>query len=116
MAEANNQAIPVKGPMANPPHIGGFIRRNFVEASRLQITEAAEALNVDRTALSRLLNEKSSLSWDMAMKIEKTFGHSAEHLMRMQHSYDAAQARKRIDKITVNRTIEIDDNSGTTAS
>ena len=59
--------------------------------------------DVSRVQLSRLLNEKAALNWDMAIKLEKALGINAELMMRMQNAYDAAEARKRRDQITVKR-------------
>ncbi len=53
--------------------------------------------------LSTLLNGKSDLSGDMALRIEKAFGPKMETLMRMQSSYDIARTRKRESKIHVRR-------------
>ena len=69
----------------------------------LSVTEAADALGVTRPALSALLNERAHLSPEMALRIEKAFGVSMETLMRMQNSYDIAQARKREGEIKVER-------------
>ena len=81
--------------MKNPAHPGGFVKGEVVEASGLSVTGAAGALGVTRPALSALLNERASLSPEMALRIEKVFGVSMDTLMRMQTSYDIAQARKR---------------------
>ena len=89
--------------MKDPPHIGGFIRREIVEPLGLTVTEAAGALGVTRQALNNLLNEKSSLSAEMALRIEKAFGPRMDHLLRMQLEYDIAQARKREAGIKVRK-------------
>jgi addiction module HigA family antidote len=89
--------------MKNPPHIGGFLWRELIEPAGLTVTKAADVLGVSRPTLSTLLNEKSSLSGDMALRIEKAFGVSMETLMGMQSAYDIAQARKRRSKIKVKR-------------
>jgi antitoxin HigA-1 len=89
--------------MMNPAHPGGFVKSEIVEALGLTVTRAAEALGVTRAALSALLNERAHLSSDMALRIEKAFGVSMDTLMRMQNSYDIAQARKRAGKINVER-------------
>jgi addiction module HigA family antidote len=89
--------------MKDPPHIGGFIRREFVEPLGLSVTDAAWALGVTRQALNNLLNEKSSLSAEMALRIEKAFGPRMDHLLRMQLEYDMAQARKRESGMKVRR-------------
>ena len=54
-----------------------------------------------RATLSTLLNERAHLSPEMAVRIEKAFGMSMDTLMRMQNSYDIAQARERADLINV---------------
>jgi addiction module HigA family antidote len=67
------------------------------------VTEAAQALGITRVALSRFLNEQASLSPEMAIRLDKAFGADMETLMRMQSSYDIAQARQRQDDIRVAR-------------
>ena len=53
-----------------PPHPGGFIKRSVLPDD-LSVTAAAEILDIGRPALSRLLNEKASLSPEMALRVEK---------------------------------------------
>ena len=90
-------------PMKNPPHIGSFLRTEVIEELGLTVTAAAEALGVTRQALNNLLNEKSALSAEMALRFEKAFGVGMEHLLRMQLAYDVAQARALGDTITIKR-------------
>ena len=85
--------------LKNPAHPGGFVRSEIVEGLGLTVTRAAQALGVTRPALSALLNERASLSPEMALRIEKAFGVSMDTLMRMQTSYDIARARQREDDI-----------------
>lgn len=89
--------------LKNPPHPGGFVKTEIIEPMELSVTEAASVLGVTRTALSAFLNERSSLSPEMALRIEKAFGVRMDTLMRMQNSYDIAQARKREGAIRVRR-------------
>ena len=89
--------------MKNPAHPGGFVRHEIIEPLALSVTAAARALGVTRPALSALLNERAHLSPEMALRIEKAFGVSMDTLMRMQNSYDIAQARKREGEIDVAR-------------
>jgi addiction module HigA family antidote len=89
----------------NPAHPGGFVRSEIVDALDLSVTDAAKALGVTRPALSALLNERAALSPEMALRIEKAFGVSMDTLMRMQNSYDIAQARRRAGEIKVARFI-----------
>ena len=89
--------------LKNPPHPGGFVRAEIIEPLGLSVTAAARALGVTRAALSTLLNERSSLSPEMALRIEKAFGVSMDTLMRMQNSYDIARARRRENEIKIGR-------------
>jgi addiction module HigA family antidote len=90
--------------MRNPGHPGGFVREIIVELG-LNVTNAAEALNVTRPAFSAVLNERASLTPEMALRIEKAFGISMDTLMRMQNNFDIAQARSREGEIRVKRYV-----------
>lgn len=85
----------------NPGHPGAFVREMVLEPLDLNVTEAAQALGVTRPALSNFLNRKASLSPEMAIRLDKAFGVDMETLMRMQNSYDIAQARARRSEIMV---------------
>jgi addiction module HigA family antidote len=87
--------------MKNPAHPGGFLKTEIIDPLGLSITNAAQALGVTRAALSALVNQRASLSPEMALRVEKAFGVSMDTLMRMQNSYDIAQARKRAGEIEV---------------
>jgi antitoxin HigA-1 len=82
-------------------HPGSFVKTEIVEARRISVTDAAQALGVTRPALSKLLNERAHLSSEMALRIEKAFGVSMDTLMQMQTSFDIVQARKREAEIRV---------------
>lgn len=83
-----------------PPHPGGFIKRSVLPDD-LSVTDAAQALGVGRPALSNLLNEKASLSPEMALRVEKAFGVKMDTLLRIQARYDAWHMREREDDIHV---------------
>ena len=91
--------------MKNPAHPGGFVKTEVIEPLGLSVTDAAQVLGITRAALSTFLNERASLSSDMAIRIEKAFGESMETLMRMQNSSDIAQAHKREGEIVVARYV-----------
>ncbi len=95
MAETANRR------MKSPAHPGGFVKTEIIEPLGLSVTDAAQALGVTRPALSALVNERASLSPEMALRIEKAFSVSMDTLMRMQNSFDIAQARKRAGEINV---------------
>ncbi|MDH2313567.1 HigA family addiction module antitoxin [Methylobacterium brachiatum] len=81
--------------LKNPCHPGAFIRRNIVEPRNLTVMAAAALIGVTRQALSDLLNEKTSLSAEMALRLEKAFGFKMEAMMEMQKQFDIAKVRKR---------------------
>ena len=87
--------------MHNPSHPGEMIREEVLDPLQLDVTKAAAVLGVTRPALSRLLNEKAALSPEMALRIEKAFGPSADHLMRIQLAHDMARARVNVDLVRV---------------
>jgi addiction module HigA family antidote len=80
-------------PMKNPPPPGGFVLRQCIEPLNLTITEAAAALGVTRTTLSELVNEKRGISPEMAVRLSKVFGGSAEGWLVQQAQYDLAHVR-----------------------
>ncbi len=90
-------------PMKNPPHPGLSVRINCLEPLGLSVTEGAKVLGVSRQALSRLINGKSGVSPDMAIRLSKAFGPTPDIWIRMQAAYDVAQARTRQGQIKVER-------------
>ncbi len=87
-----------------PPHPGGFVKRSVLPDD-LSVTAAAEALGVGRPALSNLLNEKASLSPEMALRIEKAFGVKMDTLLRMQARYESYHMRQREREIAVSKYV-----------
>jgi len=92
-------------PIKNPPHPGDLIRTEIIEPLGLTLTMAAVILKVRRATLSDLLAGKASLSPEMALRIEKAFGPSMDHLLRMQLAYDVAHTRQHSDEIDVSRYV-----------
>ncbi len=87
--------------MRNPPHPGGIVRRECLDALGLTVTEAAKGLGVTRQALSDLLNEKAGISVEMAIRLSKAFGSSPETWLGMQMAYDLWQARSKAASVKV---------------
>ncbi len=81
------------GPMMNPPHLGELIRESMDEVG-WNVTETAACLGCERGTLSRLLNGKAGVSANMALALEDIGWGTADHWMRMQASYELAQARR----------------------
>jgi len=90
-------------PMKNPPHPGRSIRTACLEPLGLSVTDGARALGVTRQTLNNVINGKSGISPQMAIRLTKAFGSTPETWLRMQLAYDLALARKEESKIKVRR-------------
>jgi antitoxin HigA-1 len=77
------------------PHPGRIVRQECIEASGLDVTEAARVLGVTRQALNNLVTERAGISPEMAIRLEQAFGGTADVWLRMQSAYDLAQARNK---------------------
>jgi addiction module HigA family antidote len=89
--------------MKNPVHPGRIVKEDCLRELGLSVTEAAKHLGIGRAALSALVNEKASVSIEMAYRLSKAFGSTPGHWMRMQLAYDLAQSQKLEKKINVDR-------------
>lgn len=90
-------------PMKKPPHPGRSIKDACLEPLGLTVTEGAKVLGVARHTLSRVINGQAGISPDMAIRLEKAFGGSADAWLRMQTAYDLAKARQHEKQIDVQR-------------
>lgn len=89
--------------MHNPCHPGELVKEDCLEPLGLTVKEGAEVLGVSRQALSNVVNEKAGVSPEMAIRLEKAFGGTAETWLHMQMKYDIWQARKQSGTINVER-------------
>lgn len=89
--------------MKNPAHPGRIVKSACLEPLGLSITEGAKVLGVTRQTLTKVINGKSGISAEMAIRLAKAFGNSPEIWVRMQAAYNLAQARKDESKIKVIR-------------
>ena len=89
--------------MKNPTHPGLAVRHDCLEPLGLSVTEAAKRLGVSRKQLSDIVNCHAGISPEMAIRLDKAFGGSAESWLRLQAAYDLAQAMQGADGIKVER-------------
>lgn len=83
--------------MFNPPHPGEILRELYLPDYNLSVTAFALKLGVSRTTASELVNCKNGISADMALKLSKALGTSAELWLNIQQAYDLWQAKKRVN-------------------
>ena len=89
--------------MHNPPHPGEIIKERCLEPLGLSVTNAAKGLGVTRKALSELINGRSGVSPEMALRLEQAFGSTAETWLRMQLEYDLWQTKQCAGDLRVTR-------------
>lgn len=92
-------------PMKNPVYPGRIVRHDCLEPLGLSVTAGAKILGVTRQALSNVVNGKSGISPEMAIRLTKAFGSTPETWLRMQLAFDLAAARKNERNIKVRRQL-----------
>lgn len=83
--------------MHNPPHPGEILRELCLEPLGLSVTRASQALGVSRKTLSAILNGRAGISPEMALRLSKAFGMSAESWLNQQIQYDLWLAEQTSD-------------------
>jgi len=78
--------------MFNPPHPGAVLQEYLPEGT--SVTEAAQKLAVSRQSLSAILNGRAGISAEMAVRLSKALGTSADLWLGMQMQYDLWQAKQ----------------------
>lgn len=89
--------------MHNPPHPGEILRQLCLEPLGLSVTEAAKALGVSRKTLSAVLNGRSGISAEMAVRLSLAFKTTAESWLNQQMQFDLWQVNKRRKSLKVLR-------------
>ncbi len=80
--------------MYNPPHPGEFIRSVYLEPFEMSARALAGKLAVSPSTLNRIMTGKSGISPEMALRLSKALGRSAESWLAMQDQYDLWQAKQ----------------------
>ena len=88
--------------MKYPSHPGPLVKREIEELG-LTITDAAPVLGVSRQALNNLINEKSGISAEMAIRLAKALGSTPDKWVKLWAQYDLAQVLKRSGRIKVRK-------------
>ena len=89
-------------PMKNPPHPGRGLKDD-IDALGLTVAEAAEALGITRQQLYNVINGKSGVTPEMAFRLEKGLGGTADAWLGMQAAYDLAGLRRRGAEVKVKK-------------
>ena len=91
--------------MYNPPHPGEILREDYLVPLRITQKDFAEHISVARKTISAIVNERSGISPDMAIRFSHAFDTTPEFWLNLQTSYDlwhvksSSKDLKRIKKI-----------------
>ena len=83
--------------MHNPPHPGEFITEVYLKPNNLSARELAAKLGVSASTLHRVLTGSSGISPEMALRLSKALGRSAESWLALQYNHDLWQAKQRVN-------------------
>ena len=84
-----------------PVHPGEILREEYITERGLTITEVAEGLGITRQALSAVVNEKASITPELAVKLSEAFGNTAQFWINLQKNYEMWQAEKKVDRTNI---------------
>ena len=77
-----------------PLHPGVILKDVLIDSTDLTISEAAGRLGVTRTTLSRLLNQHSGISPEMALRLSILLNTSIDMWVNLQSQYDIWNVKK----------------------
>lgn len=78
-----------------PTHPGGIIRRHYIKPLSLTVLDLAGVLGVSRKTLSKIVNERGSVTPDMALRLSKAFKTTPELWLNLQQNYDLWHASQK---------------------
>ena len=81
-----------------PTHPGGILKRHYMEPLNLTVSGLADDLHVSRKTVSKIINERGSITPDMALRLSKAFETSAELWLNLQTNYDLWNAASRSEE------------------
>ena len=91
--------------MHNPPHPGEVLNELCIKPVGASITDVAKALDVSRKTLSSIINGRSGISPEMAIRLSIAFDTSAESWLHQQSQYDLWQAEQYRDNLHVQKLV-----------
>ena len=95
--------------MHNPPYPGEFIKETYLEPFNLSQNKVADRLGIAHSTFNRLIRGLNSVSPEMAVRLSKVLGRTAESWLNLQSNYDLYNAHlkperfKKLEKINFSR-------------
>lgn len=97
----------LRNPNRRPTHPGAILREDVMPELGITQGKLSELLGVSRLTVSQLLHEHRALSPDMAMRLEKLLGTSAESWLRMQEAVDLWDARQQPERFATIKRLQV---------
>jgi antitoxin HigA-1 len=90
--------------MKNPPHPGELIGDSLDEMG-ITVSDAAKGLGISRQQLHSIIAGRAAITPEMAVRLEKALGSTADTWLRMQMSYDLARIRASASSLKVKKLV-----------
>lgn len=89
--------------MHNPAHPGEILKALCLDPLKLTVTQTARGLGIARKTLSELINQKSGMSPEMAIRLSKAFNTTPEFWMNLQQQYDLWHAKQKLSQTDISK-------------
>ena len=81
-----------------PMHPGEVLREEFLTPLGLSAGAPAKTMDVPRTRVERIAEEKSGVTADTALRLAKALGTTAQLWLNLQNDYDLESATRALGK------------------
>ena len=102
--KSTRRGVPMKTKKLPPIHPGEILQEEFMEPLGLTQHKLAEALGVNVTRVNRIINGKSSITADTAIRLGRYFGTTPQLWLNLQTRYDLEKAKDEIEA-QINKTV-----------
>jgi addiction module HigA family antidote len=77
-----------------PTHPGVILKDDYLDMLDISVTTMASSLGISRKTLSKILNERGSITPDMALRLSRAFCTTPDLWLNLQKNYDLWQAER----------------------
>jgi addiction module HigA family antidote len=71
-----------------PAHPGRILRNHYLEPLSMTVTDMARVLDVSRKTASKIVNERGSVTSDMALRLSRAFNTTPDLWLNLQKNHD----------------------------
>ncbi|RKZ38795.1 MAG: addiction module antidote protein, HigA family [Gammaproteobacteria bacterium] len=91
--------------MYNPPHPGEFILEVYLEPHGIDYQSVSELLKISPSLFNKLIKRQINVTPEMALRLSKTLGRTAESWLIMQDNYNLWQTRQSVNLDEVEKLV-----------